>query len=121
MMKSIELFAGAGGLGMGLYQAGFEPVQVIERDRYCCDTIRENKKQRVDAVNSWPLFEGDIKSVNFQQFAGKIDLVSGGPPCQPFSLGGKHQAYDDTRDMFPEAIRTVRETQPKAFIFENVA
>jgi DNA (cytosine-5)-methyltransferase 1 len=119
-MKSIELFAGAGGLGIGLHQAGFHPLQVVEWDRYCCDTIRKNKERRVSAVNSWPLYEGDIKAVDFQQFAGKVDLVSGGPPCQPFSLGGKHQAYDDTRDMFPEAIRTVRETQPKSFIFENV-
>jgi DNA (cytosine-5)-methyltransferase 1 len=119
-MKSIELFAGAGGLGMGLHQAGFHPVKVVEWDRYCCDTIRKNKNRRVSSVSSWPLFENDIKSIDFSKFAGKIDLVSGGPPCQPFSLGGKHRAYDDTRDMFPEAIRTVRETQPKAFIFENV-
>lgn len=119
-MKSIELFAGAGGLGIGLHQAGFKPVQVVEWDRYCCDTIRANKNRNINVVKSWPLLEGDIKSVDFKKFEGKIDLVSGGPPCQPFSLGGKHQAYDDTRDMFPQAIRTVRETQPKAFIFENV-
>ncbi|RWY47478.1 DNA cytosine methyltransferase [Mucilaginibacter gilvus] len=119
-MKSIELFAGAGGLGIGLHLAGFKPVQVVEWDRFCCDTIRENKNRNINAVKSWPLIEGDIKSVDFKNFAGKIDLVSGGPPCQPFSLGGKHQAYDDSRDMFPQAIRTVRETQPKAFIFENV-
>jgi len=119
-MKSIELFAGAGGLGIGLHLAGFNPVQVIEWDRYCCDTIRQNSSRSPYLVKQWPLIEGDIKSVNFKNFAGKIDLVSGGPPCQPFSLGGKHQAYDDSRDMFPQAIRTVRETQPKAFIFENV-
>ena len=119
-MKSIELFAGAGGLGIGLHQAGFHPMKVVEWDRYCCDTVRENKKRRVPAVKSWPIFEGDVKSVDFREFRGKVDLVSGGPPCQPFSLGGKHQAYNDNRDMFPEAIRTVRETQPRAFIFENV-
>jgi len=119
-MNSIELFAGAGGLGIGLHQAGFRPVKVVEWDRYCCDTIRYNKKRQVSSVKAWPLFESDIKAINFREFAGNIDLVSGGPPCQPFSLGGKHRAYDDTRDMFPEAIRTVRETQPKAFIFENV-
>jgi DNA (cytosine-5)-methyltransferase 1 len=49
-MKSIELFAGAGGLGIGLHHAGFEPVNVIEWNRYCCDTIRENKARGVDAV-----------------------------------------------------------------------
>ncbi len=119
-MKSIELFAGAGGLGIGLHQAGFDPLKVVEWDRYCCDTIRKNITREVSSVKSWPLFEGDIKSMDFLKFAGKVDLVSGGPPCQPFSLGGKHKAYDDTRDMFPQAIRTVRETQPKAFVFENV-
>jgi DNA (cytosine-5)-methyltransferase 1 len=119
-MNSIELFAGAGGLGIGLHQAGFHPVKVVEWDSYCCETIRKNKRRRVPVVSSWPLFEGDIKSINFEEFAGQIDLVSGGPPCQPFSLGGKHRASDDSRDMFPEAIRTVRQTQPKAFLFENV-
>lgn len=119
-MNSIELFAGAGGLGIGLHQAGFHPVKVVEWDSYCCETIRKNKRRQVPVVRSWPLFEGDIKSVNFEQFAGQIDLISGGPPCQPFSLGGKHRASDDSRDMFPEAIRTVRETRPKSFLFENV-
>ncbi len=53
-------------------------------------------------------------------FEDRLDLISGGPPCQPFSLGGKHKAHDDARDMFPQAIRAVREARPKAFIFENV-
>lgn len=119
-MRSIELFAGAGGLGIGLHQAGFKPVQVVEWDGYCCDTIRKNKEIGNSAIASWPLTHGDIKAVDFKRFSGKVDLVSGGPPCQPFSLGGKHQAYDDSRDMFPQAIRAVRETQPKAFVFENV-
>jgi DNA (cytosine-5)-methyltransferase 1 len=119
-MKSIELFAGAGGLGMGLHQAKFHPAMVVERDRYCCDTIRENTGTLYSPVKDWPLVEGDIRAVDFRPFEGTIDLVSGGPPCQPFSLGGKHGAYDDARDMFPQAIRVVRETLPRAFIFENV-
>ena len=119
-MTSLELFAGAGGLGLGLHAAGIRPQAVIERDRYCCDTLRENKKRRVRGVVSWPLVESDVREVNFRIFADRIDLVSGGPPCQPFSLGGKHRAYDDSRDMFPQAIRAVRELRPKAFIFENV-
>jgi DNA (cytosine-5)-methyltransferase 1 len=120
MMKSIELFAGAGGLGMGLHKAGFHPVQVVERDPYCCDTIRENKARTGSLVADWTLEEGDVRAVDFSVHAGKLDLVSGGPPCQPFSMGGKHKAYDDARDMFPEAIRAVREARPKAFAFENV-
>ena len=119
-MKSIELFAGAGGLGMGLHKAGFHPVNVIEWDRYCCDTLRENKTRGIEAVKNWKVTAGDVREVDFRDYEGKVQLVSGGPPCQPFSLGGKHGAHKDTRDMFPEAIRAVRQTRPKAFIFENV-
>jgi DNA (cytosine-5)-methyltransferase 1 len=119
-MRSIELFAGGGGLGIGLHLAGFHPVKVIERDRYCCDTIRMNQKRGVDVVRGWRLFEGDVRAIDFNKYAGRVKLVSGGPPCQPFSLGGQHRAHQDVRDMFPEAIRAVREAQPKAFIFENV-
>jgi len=119
-MKSIELFAGAGGLGIGLHDAGFRPVDVIEWDSYCCDTIRENKKRGIGAVKNWKVTQGDVRDVDFMSHEGEIRLVSGGPPCQPFSMGGKHGAYDDARDMFPQAIRAVRETRPQAFIFENV-
>jgi len=119
-MRSIELFAGAGGLGMGLHRAGFEPVQVVEWNRDCCDTIRENQSRSIRDVVHWPLFQGDVRLLDFRAYEGKVDLVSGGPPCQPFSIGGKHRAYNDTRDMFPQAIRAVRETRPQAFIFENV-
>src|SRR5215203_2006499 len=80
-MKSVELFAGAGGLGMGLHEAGFEPIEVVEWDRYCCDTIRENKTRRVSHVADWPLTEGDVRKVHFGRYEGKVDLVSGGPPC----------------------------------------
>lgn len=120
-MKVIELFTGAGGLGMGISLAGFRAAQIVERDRWCCDTIRENRRSGVAPVANWPSpTQGDVREVDFTQWSGKIDLVSGGPPCQPFSLGGKHQAFDDSRDMWPEAVRAVRETAPKAFIFENV-
>lgn len=120
-MKAVELFAGAGGLGMGISKAGFEPTQVIEWDRWCCDTIRENRKASNGPVAHWPEpIEGDVRARDFQDLRGKIDLVSGGPPCQPFSLGGKHRAHDDRRDMWSEAVRAVREMEPRAFIFENV-
>ncbi|SEB44273.1 DNA cytosine methyltransferase [Terriglobus roseus] len=119
-MKSIELFAGAGGLGIGLHEAGFRPVNVIERDLYCCDTIRQNQSLKVEAVKDWDVLRCDVRTIDFKEYEGKLDLVSGGPPCQPFSVGGKHQAYNDSRDMFPEAVRAVREARPKAFVFENV-
>lgn len=119
-MKSIELFAGAGGLGIGLHRAGFHPVKVVERDPYCCDTIRENQRRPGSMVADWALDQGDVRRVDFREHEGKVDLISGGPPCQPFSMGGKHKAYDDARDMFPEAVRAVREAKPRAFVFENV-
>jgi DNA (cytosine-5)-methyltransferase 1 len=119
-MKSVELFAGAGGLGIGICRAGFDPVAVIERDAYCCDTLEENKRRRVTPVNRWPVIKADVRDYDFKQHEDQIVLVSGGPPCQPFSMGGKHRAAEDLRDMFPEAVRAVREIRPKAFIFENV-
>ena len=66
------------------------------------------------------LFQTDVRAVHYDGYAGKIQLLAGGPPCQPFSLGGKHQSYHDQRDMFPEAVRAVREIRPRAFVFENV-
>jgi len=107
-------------LGLGLHEAGFHPVRVVEWDQYCCDTLRENKARGIKAVKDWNLTQGDVREVDFEKFAGKITLVSGGPPCQPFSLGGKHGAHSDARDMFPEAIRAVAQMRPKAFVFENV-
>ncbi|GEC34045.1 hypothetical protein N181_23280 [Sinorhizobium fredii USDA 205] len=119
-MKSIELFAGAGGLGLGLHDAGFRPVSVYEWDDYCVDTIKENQQRGMKAVKGWKVRHGDVRDVDFRSFEDKVVLVSGGPPCQPFSMGGKHAAYDDHRDMFPQAIRAVRQARPRAFIFENV-
>lgn len=120
MMRSVELFVGAGGLGIGVSQAGFAPAAVVDWDRWACDTIRENKARGLDPVRHWPLHEGDIRNFDFTDIKGAIDLVSGGPPCQPFSLGGRHGAFLDKRDLFPEAIRAVRELKPRAFIIENV-
>jgi DNA (cytosine-5)-methyltransferase 1 len=120
-MKAIELFAGAGGLGMGIGLAGFRPRRVVEWDRWCCDTIRENRQGGNKLVSHWPdPIEGDIREVDFRDLRGTVDLVSGGPPCQPFSVGGKHRAHQDRRDMWSEAIRVVREVEPRAFLFENV-
>jgi DNA (cytosine-5)-methyltransferase 1 len=122
--KSLELFAGAGGLGIGLSQAGFQPQMVVEFNRWCCDTLRENHElvssESAKKRRPWKVVEADIRDVEFASFEGKLDLVSGGPPCQPFSLGGQHRAYDDARDMFPHAVRAIREAKPRAFVFENV-
>lgn len=111
-MRSIELFSGAGGLALGLEAAGFNSVALIEKNRDACATLRLNRPD-------WNILETDVRKVDFTQFES-IDFVAGGPPCQPFSIGGKANGYDDVRDMFPHAVRAVRELKPKAFMFENV-
>ena len=118
-LKSVELFVGAGGLGIAVGKAGFAHQLVVDWDGHACATIRTNQTLHNPAVSSWPLRECDVREIDFHEI-GCVDLVSGGPPCQPFSLGGKHQGPLDTRDMFPQAIRAVREMTPRAFIFENV-
>jgi DNA (cytosine-5)-methyltransferase 1 len=118
-MRSVELFAGAGGLAIGMSNAGFHHAAVIEWDHDACETFRENQRQHLRSIEEWPLHEGDVKKFEYGDLSD-IMVVSGGPPCQPFSVGGKHRGYMDRRDMFPEAVRAVRELRPKAFIFENV-
>lgn len=119
-MRSVELFAGAGGLAIGMTEAGFRHTAVIEWDHDACETFRENQRHHAHSLEGWPLHEGDVREYDFTTIPGTIDVVSGGPPCQPFSLGGKHKGHRDARDMFPEAVRAVRELRPRAFIFENV-
>lgn len=118
-ISSVELFAGAGGLALGASMAGVMPKAVIEWNRWACDTIRENQRLQNPHVLDWPLYEEDVRDYDFSKFED-VDIVTGGPPCQPFSLGGKHRGYDDKRDMFPAAINAIRALHPKAFLFENV-
>lgn len=111
-MNLLELFSGAGGLAKGLELAGFTHTALVEWDKDACTTLRANfGQQRV--------FEGDARDFDFVALKN-VDVIAGGPPCQPFSLGGKHRAQLDARDMFPIAIQAVRQLKPKAFIFENV-
>ncbi len=119
-MKSVELFAGAGGLAMGVSLAGFESLAVVERDKWACDTIRENQRRGHPLVSDLPLWEGDVRDFDWRSIPEGIDLLAGGPPCQPFSMGGKHKAHGDKRDMFPPTVELVRQLKPKAFIIENV-
>lgn len=118
-MRSLELFAGGGGLGLGLDLAGFKASAVVEWDKWCCDTIRHNQALGFPLVQNWKVHHVDAKEFDYAAL-GNVELISGGPPCQPFSLGGKHKGYDDARDMFPTAVKAVRTLQPRAFIFENV-
>jgi DNA (cytosine-5)-methyltransferase 1 len=119
-VPSIELFSGGGGLALGLEEAGFQHVALVERDFNACETISLNARSR-NGVRVARLFQGDVRTVSYPDVAGAdVSLVAGGPPCQPFSLGGKHRGQLDERDLFPEAVRAVRELSPEAFIFENV-
>lgn len=119
-MNSLELFAGVGGLGMGVTKAGFEQKIAVEIDTKCCLSLERNIEDKLEFVKDWNLYNIAVQDVDFSIYEDSIDLLSGGPPCQPFSLGGKHNAFLDKRDMFPEAVRAVREIKPKSFIFENV-
>ncbi|NMD37443.1 MAG: DNA (cytosine-5-)-methyltransferase [Christensenellaceae bacterium] len=110
----IELFAGAGGLALGLEKAGIKGVSFVEIDHQACETLRENRP-------NWNVVEDDIYNINFTQYYNKVDLVSGGAPCQAFSYAGKRLGFGDTRGtLFAEFARCIKETSPKMFLFENV-
>jgi len=118
--NSVELFSGCGGLAMGLSLAGFSHQLLVERDPHSNVTLSENKRLGTPHVRDWPVVKDDVRQVDWSPFAGCIRIVAGGPPCQPFSVGGKANGKNDQRDMWPEAVRAVRETLPDAFLFENV-
>lgn len=119
-LQSVELFAGAGGLGLGFSTQGVDHRAVVELNKHACDTLRNNKSRGVEPIAGWAnVTEGDVRGFSYAGFEG-LDLVTGGPPCQPFSMGGKHRGFLDDRDMFPQAVRAVREVRPRAFVFENV-
>lgn len=111
-MKSLEIFSGTGGLAKGLEISGFQHASFVEFNKDACASLRKN-------FNSEIVFEGDIANFDLNT-VGRVDIVAGGPPCQPFSMGGKHKAHQDNRDMFPYAVRSIEHLQPKAFFFENV-
>lgn len=111
-MRSLELFSGAGGLAKGLEIAGFEHSAFVEYNKHACLSLSANFEPE-------KVFFGDIKDFDLNSVSS-IDVVAGGPPCQPFSLGGKHKADQDSRDMFPYAIHAIERLAPKAFVFENV-
>lgn len=120
MINSIELFSGAGGLALGLHQVGFKPAALMEWDKDSCDNINANIANGFNGIADWNVIQTDVRLIRYSDYGTDIQFVTGGPPCQPFSLGGKHKAHADTRDMFPEAVRAVRELRPQGFIFENV-
>jgi DNA (cytosine-5)-methyltransferase 1 len=125
---SVELFTGGGGLAMAMHKAGFRHLVAVELDKRACATLRANAAEPFDQdaeqareLNSpWPLIEDDIYKVSFKRWLGQVDVVAGGVPCQPWSLGGVHKGIEDPRNLWPELFRVVRETRPCAIIAENV-
>lgn len=119
IMNSVELFAGAGGLALGIAKAGFHHKAIVEWNKEACETIRRNQVAQ-SISKGWPLHHLDVSLFDFNILGSDIDLLAGGPPCQPFSLGGKHLGEEDARNMFPEMFRAVLELKPKAILIENV-
>lgn len=109
-----ELFAGAGGLALGLEHAGFKKIFLNEIDKHACATLRKNRPD-------WNVLEGDIKNIDFSDYKNKVDILTGGFPCQSFSYAGKRLGFNDIRGtMFFEFARTIQETNPKVILAENV-
>lgn len=115
-ITNIELFAGAGGLALGLEQAGIEGLAFVEFNHKACDTLRANRP-------GWNVIEGDVHEVDFTSYRGKVDLVSGGAPCQAFSIAGRRQGFSDDKGrglLFFELMRLVHAKRPRVVFLENV-
>jgi DNA (cytosine-5)-methyltransferase 1 len=116
-LTSIEICAGAGGAALGLRNAGFEHLALVENDPACVQTLRSVKR------SCWTpdrVVELSVKWFYAREFEGQVDLFSGGVPCPPFSRAGKQLGADDERDLFPTAVRLIRECRPRAVLLENV-
>jgi DNA (cytosine-5)-methyltransferase 1 len=111
---SVELFAGAGGLALGMEKAGFKHVLLNEFNHTACNTLRLNRPE-------WNVVEGDVHDVSFEPLRDKVDFLSGGFPCQAFSYAGNKGGFSDTRGtLFFEMARAINEIRPKVFMGENV-
>lgn len=113
-VRALDIFAGAGGLSIGLEQAGFDIVAGAEWDPDACETFAK-------AHPTADVVEGDVNAIDFRRWRNRVDVLVGGPPCQPWSTGGKRLGTDDPRDGWPAFLCALREIKPRAFIAENVA
>ena len=111
-MNIIELFSGCGGLALGMKRAGFNELALVEFNKDACKSLRAN-------FSPCLVYEGDVRKFDYTPYHD-VDAIVGGPPCQPFSIGGAAKGYADTRDMFPEAARAIAAVKPRGFLFENV-
>lgn len=116
---TLELFAGAGGLALGFHQAGFEIVDLVEKDAACCRTLRDNA-DHLGWKAPGELAPRDVSTIDFRAHAGGVTVLTAGAPCQPFSRAGHRRGRHDERNMLPQVVRAVAETSPQAFVIENV-
>ena len=112
MLTCVEICVGAGGQALGLAMAGFVHVALVEYEKEYCDILKENRPE-------WPIICADVHDFDGKPYHG-VDLFAGGVPCPPFSVAGKQLGANDERDLFPEALRLVREIEPRAIMLENV-
>ena len=115
-LSALSLFSGGGGLDLGFDLAGFKHFASYEILDFAADTLRRNRPR-------WRIFggdDGDVTQVDWSKYKGEVDLIHGGPPCQPFSTAGRQAGKRDVRDMFPEFVRAVLALEPRAFLAENV-
>lgn len=112
-MNCIEICAGAGGQALGLSEAGFEHIALVEYEKDYCEVLKQNRPK-------WNVICEDVKEFSGIDYKDKIDLLAGGVPCPPFSIAGKQLGNSDERDLFPEALRLISEINPKAVMLENV-
>ena len=113
MLTSLEICAGAGGQALGLAEAGFHHLALVEYEKDYCDTLKLNHPD-------WNVICCDVKDFDGWPYRFKVDLLAGGVPCPPFSVAGKRLGSDDERDLFPEMLRLVEEIAPRAVMIENV-
>jgi len=112
--RSIELFAGAGGMALGMEKAGLHHILLNDFDRYAAATLKKNRPE-------WNVVHGDVSQIDFTPFHGEVDVLTGGFPCQAFSYAGKKRGLEDTRGtLFYEFARALKETEPNVFLAENV-
>lgn len=113
MLTCLEICAGGGGQAIGLEQAGFRHVGLIEIEKAYCESLSCNRP-------AWNVIHEDLKKFTGKAFRNKVDLLAGGVPCPPFSIASRQLGSDDERDLFPDALRLVEEVRPRVVLFENV-
>jgi len=116
-VNELSLFTGAGGGLLGTHLLGWRPVCAVEIEPYCREVLL--RRQRDGVLPLFPIWD-DVRTFDGRPWRGLVDVVTGGFPCQPFSVAGKGLGIDDPRNMWPDTIRVIREVEPRYCLLENV-